>query len=113
MEKKQIFEKIETLLPLINKYYESRQVKITTDDAAVLKEVWEKGIMRTTLLTSCSSCVSHAFDVLYSFYHREHPKYLASIEQDKPTKEIVDDIQNELVRQEIEQQKATKKKIKK
>lgn len=115
MEKKELFERIEKLLPSIRKYYETRYLKVSVEELELTREIWEKALMRTKLQTSCSTCVSHAFDVIYSYYEREHPKYLQSIEPEKPTAEIVDDIQNDLIRQEVEVQKAEapKKKTKK
>ncbi len=111
MERKELFEHIQKLLPLINQYYKTRSIKLTADETSLIKLVWEKGIMRTTLQTSCATCITYAMDVIYSFNEREYPKYLRSIDPE-PIETIVEEIQEEFAKKEMEEQKKQDKKRK-
>ena len=86
MTKPEAFQKMEILLPLIVQYYNTASLTLDVENQMVLKDVWENFLFTSGQLNlGCNSCVTYALDTVYSYYEREHPKYLSTL---TPTGEV-------------------------
>lgn len=80
MTKQEAFSKMEVLLPLIEQYYNTASLTLNVENQILLKDLWENFLFTGGQLNlGCNSCVTYALDTVYSYYEREHPKYLASL----------------------------------
>jgi hypothetical protein len=94
MTKQEAFQKMEILLPLIVQYYNTASLTLDVENQMVLKDVWENFLFTSGQLNlGCNSCVTYALDTVYSYYEREHPKYLSALipkEEEKVEEPIIE-----------------------
>lgn len=83
MEPKILFEKIESLLEVLEQYKKDQTLNFqTTERLHSLNEVFRVIYNRPNLQLdlTCPSCVRDYLNQLIPYYEREYPKYLKSIE---------------------------------
>lgn len=78
MYPKDLFTKIEQLLPILHTYIATGRATITADDKLLLKEVYALVYPGVQLDVACGHCCTTALHYLLAFYEREYPKFTAS-----------------------------------
>jgi hypothetical protein len=72
LNKEQIIEKIKQVLPAIELYNITKDTNHYSNEIVeTMIEVWEKGIVFTTVSRGCSGCIKHVSDVIFSYSERE------------------------------------------
>jgi len=59
------------LMPLYEKYRDTKDLKMTLSETTKLKQLWERYLQGTNLNTTCGSCVAYALTVMATWYNRE------------------------------------------
>ncbi|WPQ65526.1 hypothetical protein SIO70_11770 [Chitinophaga sancti] len=79
MEKKEGFEKIQQLLPIIYHYYQTKEIPVTFDEEKrkILTDVYSRFVLPGAIFSgfNCKSCIVSVFELIESFWNREYPKY--------------------------------------
>jgi len=75
MDKKQIFDMIDSLRHHINALFTNTSSKVSQDEINTLIKIYKEILPGQRLNTGCSECIKYALVYSQSFYEREKPKW--------------------------------------
>ena len=79
MEKSQLFNKIESLRPLVDAMVTHTPIKITLEDIQSMREIYAVILPGQRLSTGCLDCLRYALVYIWAYWERERPKYDAEL----------------------------------
>ncbi|SFW90987.1 hypothetical protein [Chitinophaga sancti] len=92
MERKEGFEKIQQLLPIIYQYYQTREIPATFDEEKkkICADVYSRFVLPGAIFPgfNCRPCVISVFELIESFWNREFPKYQQEQQKEANTANI-------------------------